>query len=192
MEVKQHDGDAIERLWAPWRLGYVARDAEDEKPAEPVRWLPGASRDCFLCRAAAEYGDQTAADQANLVVSRGANSVVVLNRYPYSNGHVLVSPLRHAAELVDLQSAEHQELMATLARLTTVLRDLLKSQGFNIGLNLGDVAGAGVPGHLHWHLVPRWAGDHNFMPTLAQTRVIPQSLEALWEVLSGAVKDSHG
>lgn len=184
MEVKQDDSDAIERLWAPWRLGYVAGDLAAEKPVEPARWLPGGAHDCFLCRAAAEYGKQAAADRANLVVWRGENTVVVLNRFPYSNGHVLVSPLRHAATLVDLQQAEHLELMETITGLTTVLRDLLKSQGFNIGLNLGEVAGAGVPGHLHWHVVPRWAGDHNFMPTLAQTRVIPQSLEALWELLS--------
>jgi ATP adenylyltransferase len=180
----RNDHEAIERLWAPWRIGYVARDVVSEKPVEPARWLPGASPDCFLCRAAAEFADQVAADRANLVMWRGAESLVVLNRFPYANGHLLVSPLRHAAELVDLQPAEHLEMMEALARLTAVLGDLVKAQGFNVGLNLGEVAGAGVPGHLHWHLVPRWAGDNNFMPTLAQTRVIPQSLEALWELLT--------
>jgi ATP adenylyltransferase len=89
--------------------------------------------------------------------------------------------------LIAVQPAEQLEIMETLGRLTTVMRDLIKAQGFNIGLNLGDVAGAGVPGHLHWHLVPRWAGDHNFMPTLTQTRVIPQSLDALWEMLTTAL-----
>lgn len=177
----------MERLWAPWRIGYLAGDAPTDTPPEPVRWQPGAKHDCFLCRSAAEYADQAAVDRANLVVWRGGRSLVGLNRYPYSNGHLLVSPLRHAAELVDLEPAEHLEMMTMLGRLTTVLRDLIKPQGFNIGLNLGDAAGAGVPGHLHWHLVPRWAGDHNFMPTLAQTRVIPQSLEALWQMLAVAL-----
>jgi ATP adenylyltransferase len=180
---------SIERLWAPWRIDYLAGEIIAEPSPEPVHWLPGAKHDCFLCRSAAEYAKQSAADRANLVVWRGNFSLVLLNRFPYANGHLLVSPLRHAAELVDLQPAEHLEIMEALERLTVVLRELIKTQGFNIGLNLGEVAGAGVPGHLHWHLVPRWAGDHNFMPTLAQTRVIPQSLDALWEMLSAALAD---
>jgi ATP adenylyltransferase len=175
-------GESLERLWAPWRLDYVAGE-RTETAIEPARWQPGAKPDCFLCRAAAEYADQAVADQANLLAWRGNKSLVVLNRFPYSNGHLLVSPLRHVAALVDLEPAEHLEIMETLGRLTTILSDNIKAQGFNIGLNLGEVAGAGVPGHLHWHLVPRRAGDNNFMPTLAQTRVIPQSLEALWELL---------
>ncbi|MEX2168118.1 MAG: HIT domain-containing protein [Pirellulales bacterium] len=180
---------SIERLWAPWRLGYLAGEAVSEQPLEPARWQLGAEHDCFLCRSAADYADQAAADRANLVVWRGSHSLVVLNRFPYANGHVLVSPLRHVAELIDLEPAEHLEMMMVLGRLTTVMRDLVNARGFNIGLNLGEVAGAGVPGHLHWHLVPRWAGDHNFMPTVAQARVIPQSLEALWEMLTTALRE---
>jgi len=185
------DDEALERLWAPWRLSYVAGE-RTETPLAPTRWLEGAEHDCFLCRAAAEYADQSAADRVNLVAWRGRKSLVVLNRFPYSNGHLLVSPLRHVATLVDLEPAENLEMMTMLGRLTNVLSDILNAQGFNIGLNLGDVAGAGVPGHLHWHLVPRWAGDHNFMPTLAQTRVIPQSLEALWELLREPLMNAHG
>jgi ATP adenylyltransferase len=179
----EQKGESLERLWAPWRLNYVAGE-RTETPLKPKQWQPGAQHDCFLCRAAADYADQAAVDRKNLVAWRGSQSLVVLNRFPYSNGHLLVSPLRHVATLVDLEPAEHLEMMATLGRLTTILSDLIKAQGFNIGLNLGEVAGAGVPGHLHWHLVPRWTGDNNFMPTLAQTKVIPQSLEALWELLA--------
>jgi ATP adenylyltransferase len=120
-------------------------------------------------------------------VARGAQTIVVLNRFPYNNGHLLISPMRHVGELSELTRDEHLECMELLARLTTIYRQQLNAEGFNVGLNLGKVAGAGVPGHLHWHLVPRWAGDNNFMPVLAGTRVIPQSLDALWELLTSKV-----
>ncbi len=175
------------RLWAPWRLGYIKGDERKPEPREPLRWQPGASQTCFICRAAAEYDDQGAADREHLVVHRGEFSLVMLNRYPYSNGHLLVCPLRHVAELDQLTDDEHLEIMQTLSRLTTILGEVVQAQGFNVGLNLGQLAGAGVPGHLHWHLVPRWPGDHNFMPVLAGVRVIPQSLEELWELLRGAL-----
>jgi ATP adenylyltransferase len=122
-----------------------------------------------------------------MVVTRGASTVVVLNRYPYNNGHLLVSPLRHVGDLKDLTAEENVECMEQLAKFTAIYRDLISAEGFNIGLNLGRVAGAGLPGHLHWHLVPRWTGDNNFMGVLAGTRVIPQSLDALWEFLEGAL-----
>lgn len=182
---------SIERLWAPWRIDYLAGETVAEPSSEPIHWLPGAKHDCFLCRSAADYTEQSAADRANLVVWRGGLSLALLNRFPYANGHLLVSPRRHVAELADLQPAEHLEIMEALGRLTIVMRELIQAQGFNIGLNLGQVAGAGVPGHLHWHLVPRWAGDHNFMPTLAQTRVIPQSLETLWGMLREPLMDAN-
>lgn len=185
------DNESLERLWAPWRLNYVAGE-RSETPLEPARWRAGAQNDCFLCRAAADYADQAVADRANLVAWRGNKLLVVLNRFPYANGHLLVSPLRHVATLVDLEPAEYLEMMETLGKLTTILSERIKAQGFNIGLNLGEVAGAGVPGHLHWHLVPRWAGDNNFMPTLAQTRVIPQSLEAMWELLREPLMNANG
>jgi ATP adenylyltransferase len=122
-----------------------------------------------------------------LVVARGTSAIVVLNRYPYNNGHLLISPLRHAGDLKDLTREENTECMDLLSKLTVVYRDRLNAEGFNIGLNLGRVAGAGLPGHLHWHLVPRWAGDNNFMPVLVGVRVIPQSLDALWEMLQGVL-----
>ena len=173
------------RLWAPWRYGYVSgqlRTDEKDHPA-PREWLDGAEHGCFLCRAAAIYTDQPAADRANLVVERSEHALVVLNRFPYSNGHVLVAPLRHVGRLTRLTPDENLASIGILARLTETLSEKISAQGFNVGLNLGEVAGAGVPGHLHWHLVPRWASDHNFMPVTAATHVIPQSLEALWEVL---------
>ena len=120
----------------------------------------------------------------NWVVAVGQYTLAMLNRYPYSNGHLLVTPKRHAANLFDLTAEEHLEGMQQLTNLTKVLSKVISAEGFNVGLNLGRVAGAGVPGHLHWHLVPRWQGDHNFMPTLAAAQVIPQSLDALWEALT--------
>ena len=174
----------FDRLWAPWRLEYVTGDDAAAEPLpEPTSWLPGADRDCFLCRAAAQHDDEANADRQLLVADRGGQTVVVLNRYPYNNGHLLIAPRRHVGELAEMSSEEHLESMRQLGRLIPIYRERLNAEGFNIGLNLGRAAGAGLPGHLHWHLVPRWNGDNNFMTVLAGTRVIPQSLEALWELL---------
>lgn len=179
-----------ERLWAPWRLEYVAGKESAAKPtAEPTQWLPGAIPDCFLCRAAAVY-ESEGISQINrqlLVAERGELVVIVLNRYPYNNGHLLIAPRRHVAELGDVTPQEHLACIERLAKLTAIYRQLLRAEGFNIGLNLGHAAGAGLPGHLHWHLVPRWVGDHNFMPVLAGVRVIPQSLDALWDLITEAL-----
>jgi ATP adenylyltransferase len=177
-----------ERLWAPWRLQYVTgTESTAESPPEPKDWVGGADRTCFLCRAAAIFEPASGADKRLLVVNRGQHAQIVLNRYPYNNGHLLVAPRRHVGDLAEMTPDEHRDCFEWLARLTGVYRDRLGAEGFNIGLNLGRVAGAGLPGHLHWHLVPRWAGDNNFMPVLAGTRVIPQSLEALWELLVDAI-----
>jgi ATP adenylyltransferase len=181
---------SIERLWAPWRLTYVTGDSsEADEPPEPRRWLSGADHDCFLCRAAAIFEPADSADARLLVADRGENSVVVLNRFPYNNGHLLISPRRHVGDLSAMSREEHVECMEQLARLTGIYRQVLNAEGFNVGLNLGRIAGAGLPGHVHWHLVPRWAGDNNFMPVLAGTRVIPQSLDALWELLVGELRE---
>jgi len=169
----------LDRLWAPWRLEYVTGNEPQEAPPEPLTWHPNADHGCFLCRAAAKYDAGSLADRRLLVVARGESAIVVLNRYPYNNGHLLVSPLRHVGDLKDLTREENVECLELLAKSTVVYRERLNVEGFNIGLNLGRVAGAGLPGHLHWHLVPRWAGDNNFMPVLARVRVIPQSLDAL-------------
>jgi ATP adenylyltransferase len=158
----------MEQLWAPWRLSYVA----NPKP-------PGESDPCFICRGLAENDDR-----ANLIARRTEHSVVVLNRFPYNNGHLLVAPRRHLAHLDLLEPGEILDMQQTLTLMVKELEKLMRAEGFNIGLNLGKVAGAGLPGHLHWHIVPRWFGDTNFMPTLADTKVIVQSLDSLYDLLT--------
>jgi len=158
--------------------------AADSAAAVPIdRWRAGADRDCFLCRAAAATAEH---DRALGVVERTDRSVVVINRFPYSNGHLLVAPLDHRATLAGLADDELLDLQRCLAAWCSTLERSMQAQGFNLGLNLGREAGAGVPGHLHWHIVPRWAGDVNFMPVTAGVRVLPQSLDALWEQLTQA------
>jgi ATP adenylyltransferase len=162
----------MERLWAPWRLSYVAT-------AKP----PTEHDPCFICHGLAEQNDRE-----NLLAWRGRACVVVLNRFPYNNGHLLVAPNAHKANLHDLDGDEVLEMHQTIARMVALLGDIMKPEGFNVGLNLGKVAGAGLPGHLHWHIVPRWNGDTNFMPVLADTRVIVQSLDQLYSYLTDRMK----
>jgi len=182
--------DHLKQLWAPWRLDYVtdqeklARDPGDGPAGERTALLPGADPDCFFCVAAA-----SANARAHRVVQRGEHAVTLLNRYPYNNGHLLVSPRSHKRRLDALTSSEQVEIFSTLTRMIRVIEQIMHPDGFNIGVNLGQAAGAGVPGHLHWHVVPRWEGDTNFMPTLAGARVIPQSLDALWVLLTKALAD---
>jgi ATP adenylyltransferase len=161
----------MERLWAPWRLSYVTTA---KSPA------PGDA--CFICRGLAE-----ADDRANLIALRTPASVVVLNRFPYNNGHLLVAPRLHKGRLDELGAAELLEVMETLRRMVGALDGLVHPDGYNIGLNLGRAAGAGLPGHLHWHIVPRWDGDTNFMPVLADTKVIVQALDAFYDLLVGSL-----
>jgi ATP adenylyltransferase len=170
----------MDRIWAPWRLAYVQGEAEGGvSSARALAFPPGADPECFLCQAAVD----AAHDRRRLVVARNRHCVTVLNRYPYNNGHVLVAPCCHRAGLEALAAEEHAAIAQEMTRLVGVLERLLKADGINIGLNLGRAAGAGLPGHLHWHIVPRWVGDTNFMPALAGIKVIPQSLETLWEAL---------
>lgn len=179
---------SMERIWAPWRLSYIqSADRPNEEP--PVeRLLPGGDPGCFLCRAAA---DPEPADR--LAVITDSLTVTVLNRYPYNNGHLLVAPRRHVGDLTEVTPEEHQALMLGLGRMVELLRRVMNPDGFNIGLNLGRAAGAGLPGHLHWHIVPRWNGDTNFMPVLADVKVIPQSLDSLRELLrAGLAQDGGG
>lgn len=182
-----------EQLWAPWRLAYVsgeaaAKQTRAKQAARPApELLPGADPDCFLCRAVADSDDR-----ANLVAQRTAQSVVVLNRFPYNNGHLLVAPRLHKGRLDELEPAEQLDLQRLIARYAALYERLMKAEGFNVGLNLGKVAGAGLPGHLHWHIVPRWHGDTNFMPSVAGLRVIPQALDALWEMLHEANASDEG
>lgn len=184
----------IERIWAPWRIGYIAGESSAETQIAgdnaatdtqilPTTWQPGADHGCFLCRAAGTYSDPKSANRQNLVVTRDELVVTLLNRYPYTNGHLLIAPLRHVGDLGDLSDKEHLAAMHAIVKFKQMLETTIAAEGFNVGLNLGRVAGAGLPDHLHWHIVPRWTGDSNFIPTVAGARVISQSLEALWEAL---------
>jgi ATP adenylyltransferase len=157
----------MDQLWAPWRLSYVA-----------TAKAPVAGDPCFICTGLAEDDDRR-----NLIVLRTPLSVVVLNRFPYNNGHLLIAPRAHKGALAELTSPELLEVMETLRRMVGVLGGLMHPDGYNVGLNLGHAAGAGLPGHLHWHVVPRWHGDTNFMPLLADVKVIVQSLDALYDLL---------
>ena len=182
------------RLWAPWRMEYVAGGADhadappNVSPAERS-WLPGADHDCFLCQAAAASDDANL-DRAEHVVWRRGATVAMLNRYPYSNGHLLVAPRAHEGAFQAIPPETHAEIADTISTLLDGLQSTFHVDGFNVGLNLGHFAGAGAPGHLHWHIVPRWDGDHNFMTTLAGTRVIPQSLDAAWEIIRSLINGS--
>ena len=155
----------MDRLWAPWRAQYI-RDA-------PKAEMGLAVEDCFLCRAIAA---PSTFDRENLVVCRRPNSVVMLNRFPYNNGHLLVAPLAHLGRLDELSGAHLVEPLETIKEMVAVLDRIFLPHGYTIGANLGKAAGAGLPGHLHWHVVPRWDGDTNFMPVLGQAKVIVESL----------------
>jgi ATP adenylyltransferase len=164
-------GVVVDPLWAPWRLNYVANPRP--KPAADA---------CFICDAIAATDDR-----GNYLVGRTEHAVVMLNKFPYNNGHLLVAPRQHLASPGELPDAVALELQQQIARFLAILGAIMSPDGFNIGLNLGRAAGAGLPGHLHWHIVPRWAGDTNFMPVLADTHVIVQSLDALYDRLTAAL-----
>lgn len=150
-------------LWAPWRIEYIRSEKEG---------------DCFLCRIFAEK-----ANRETLVLFRGKTCAVMMNRYPYNSGHLMVAPYRHIAEPGQMAPDENLEMATLTARAVAVLREVLAPQGFNIGINLGEAAGAGLKDHLHQHIVPRWTGDTNFMPALDGPRVIPEALEATYDLL---------
>lgn len=135
--------------------------------------------ECFLCAAAAATDDA-----AHLVIARTSSVFALLNRFPYNSGHVLIAPLRHVADLADLDQTERGAVMDLLITVMAALDDQMHPDGANIGINLGTSAGAGIPGHLHVHAVPRWAGDTNFMPVLGEAMVLPESLEATRENLA--------
>ena len=185
----------MEILWSPWRMAYINADADGESaaagdapgeaapPPAPAATEPGASAadpGCIFCTYPAA---DPAQDRANLLLLRGEHAFVMLNRYPYNSAHLMIIPYRHLRDLPLLTPAECGELMALLQRLVRVLTAVYQPQGFNAGMNLGEVAGAGIAAHLHLHLVPRWAGDTNFMPVVGQTKVLPESLEQTYDRL---------
>jgi len=172
-----------ELLWAPWRLPYIQGDPDQTRPHETSgEFRPGADASCFLCQAVANP-----LGGARFVVHRSDRSLTLLNRYPYNNGHLLVAPQLHRARLDQLCAEEQIDLFGEIIAMVALLEKVLHPQGFNVGLNLGPAAGAGLPGHLHWHIVPRWHGDTNFMPAVAAVKVIPQALDSLWAELTQAL-----
>ncbi|MEW4568740.1 HIT domain-containing protein [Tautonia sp. JC769] len=158
----------MQHIWAPWRAQYIEQGQAQE----------GRATACFLCRGLEQHDDR-----ANLLVWRRPHSAVYLNRYPYNNGHLLVAPRSHQGQLGDLHGAELLEPIETVQILIGVLDRMFRPDGYNVGLNQGRSAGAGLPGHLHWHIVPRWDGDTNFMPVLGQAKVIIQGLAELYDRL---------
>jgi len=152
----------MNHIWSPWRMEYLEGNNKDEG--------------CVFCLA------QAMQDSAeNLIVFRGERAYVILNRFPYTSGHLLVNPFEHKQTLDELDAETRAEMMELTTQCTTVLKSIYKPQGFNVGVNMGSAAGAGVPQHIHIHIVPRWAGDTNFMSTLGQTRVLPETLEDTYE-----------
>lgn len=153
----------MDRLWAPWRMDYILNEKADR---------------CIFCL------EDASLDRERLVIHRTEHSFVMLNRFPYTNGHLLVAPRRHTAVLDALGDEEMLDFFKTVRLAQNVLQSVAKPQGFNIGMNLGKAAGAGVDEHLHMHIVPRWNGDTNFMTVVADLRVIPEGLAATYDTIT--------
>ena len=157
----------MDYLWTPWRYRYIADATKDEG--------------CVFCAAVAMNDDPQA-----LIVFRGAKNFVILNRYPYTSGHVMVVPYQHTADLPATDPETLAEMMVLAQRVQLALEKTYHPQGYNLGMNLGRAAGAGVTGHLHLHVLPRWSGDTNFMTSVAETRVMPETLQLSWKRLTDA------
>ncbi len=159
----------MERIWAPWRLNYVS-STDDKREG------------CVFC------DDSERNDGERFILQRGQYSIVIMNIFPYNNGHIMVAPTRHTCSLSALTDEERNEIMKFLGEWTEILKQALQCHGFNVGVNLGRIAGAGIADHLHFHIVPRWNGDTNFMPVLADVKVIPQSLEDCFNLLKESLE----
>jgi ATP adenylyltransferase len=155
----------MEHIWAPWRIEYI----EIEKPAG-----------CILC----DKPEQNR-DAENYILYRGSRNFVIMNSYPYNPGHLMVAPYRHVASLDELTDDELREHFEMVRRSVGILREVFSPQGFNIGMNLGKVAGAGIDEHIHTHIVPRWQGDTNCMPVISGVRVVPEALAETYRKLKG-------
>ncbi len=158
----------MDKLWAPWREKFILCEKE---------------RGCFLCRTAKEKKDEE-----NLIFLRGNTCFVILNRYPYNNGHLMVAPYRHAGKLESLREEELSELLKLAQLCAKVIKAALKPHGMNLGMNLGKMSGAGVADHLHLHIVPRWTGDTNFMPVIAETKLVSVGLKQTYRRLKKELK----
>ena len=160
----------MERLWSPWRHAYIS--STGAKKTDPA---------CIFCTASQDSAD----DQANLVVHRGGQNFVILNRYPYISGHLMVAPYAHIGKLSDAAKSATDEMMDLVKACERALRQAYNPEGFNLGMNLGRVAGAGIADHIHMHILPRWGGDTNFMSTVSDTRVLPEDLSMTYHKLRG-------
>lgn len=153
----------MEHMWAPWRMEYI---------------LSPKPEGCIFCDK-----PQQDSDRDNLILFRGDTCFVIMNYYPYNNGHLMIVPYRHLGNFEDLNAKEHAEMMALLGLSTSIIKKLTSPDGLNIGMNLGKVAGAGIDDHLHFHIVPRWNGDTNFMPVTGHTKVVAQTLYETYDLL---------
>jgi len=156
---------SMKRLWAPWRSKYISCSKNDKKG-------------CIFCQKSREKKDRE-----NYILFRGKSCLVMLNAFPYNNGHLMVIPYRHIGFLENLKQKESQELIEVTSQMLTLLKKVLHPEGFNLGMNIGEVAGAGIAGHLHLHIVPRWEGDSNFMPVISNIKVISESLDETYRRL---------
>lgn len=165
--MKKHENSEI--LWAPWRMEYILGEEEEA---------------CIFCTKP-KHND----DKENLILHRGKHNFVIMNKYPYNNGHLMIVPYRHIANFEALKDSESLELMKIISKSMAVLREAIRPQGFNIGMNIGRIAGAGIDDHLHFHIVPRWAADTNFMPVIGHTKIVSEGLWETWERLKAGFED---
>jgi ATP adenylyltransferase len=160
----------MENLWAPWRMEYIKKCDE----------IPG----CIFCVLPAAQNDRE-----NLILHRGEKCFVMLNTFPYNTGHLMIAPFKHTADMYDLDDEELLEISRTIRYAVKLLTETMQPDGFNLGVNLGRTAGAGVADHIHWHIVPRWNGDTNFMPVVADTKVLPESLLGTYDRLRAKIEE---
>ena len=160
----------MERLWAPWRMQYIEQGDK--------------TQGCIFCLLPPEEKDRE-----NLILHRGKTGFVMLNSFPYNSGHLMVAPYKHVADMYDLADDELLEINHLVRYGVRLLTAAMQPDGFNLGVNLGRTAGAGIVDHIHWHIVPRWNGDTNFMPVIADTRVLPESLQATYDKLRNKIEE---
>lgn len=169
MVIKKLRSEILRYLWSPWRMNYIQGNKTENG--------------CILCHEAAQQDSPR-----NLIVYRGEENFIILNRFPYTSGHLMIVPYKHCSSLDELKSETRCEMMGLTNKALAVLRLVYHPQGFNIGMNIGEAGGAGITEHIHLHIVPRWNGDTNFMSSLADTRVLPESLEDTYS----RIKDAWG
>ncbi len=160
----------MEQIWAPWRIEFILKEAKE--------------CDCFLCRKPKEDDDES-----NLILYRGETNFILLNAFPYNLGHLMVAPYNHVGRLEDLSDKESNDHFGLVKLSIRILTEVMQPAGFNVGMNLGKVAGAGIADHIHTHIVPRWQGDTNFMPVVADTKVLPEALAHSYTRLKAGISN---